>query len=69
MSVDVGARAFLPASRSGAKDAAELEALVGQEIRCKVIQLDTTNEDVVVDRRVVIEEEASRSREQFFQNA
>jgi small subunit ribosomal protein S1 len=68
LSVDVGARAFLPASRSGTKDAAELEALVGQEIRCKVIQLDTANEDVVVDRRVVIEEETARSREEFFQS-
>ncbi|MCW5976450.1 MAG: 30S ribosomal protein S1 [Bryobacteraceae bacterium] len=66
LSVDVGARAFLPASRSGARDAAELEALVGQEIRCKVIQLDTEKEDVVVDRRVVLEEDASAARDRFF---
>ena len=31
-SVDVGVRAFMPASRSGARDAAEMEKLVGQEI-------------------------------------
>ena len=66
LSVDVGVRAFLPASRSGAKDPAELEALVGQEIRCKVIQLDTEKDDVVVDRRVVLEEEAATARESFF---
>ncbi len=30
LSVDVGVRAFMPASRSGAKDAAEMEKLVGQ---------------------------------------
>ena len=29
LSVDVGVRAFMPASRSGTRDAAELEALVG----------------------------------------
>src|SRR5882724_11520727 len=40
LSVDIGTRAFLPASRSGTKDAAELEKLVGQEISCKIIQLD-----------------------------
>jgi small subunit ribosomal protein S1 len=66
LAIDLGARAFLPASRSGARDATELEALVGQEIRCKIIQLDTTNEDVVVDRRIVLEEEAAAARDQFF---
>src|SRR5580700_6938666 len=30
VSVDIGVRAFMPASRSGAKDAAEMEKLVGQ---------------------------------------
>jgi len=66
LSVDVGVRAFLPASRSGARDAAEMEALLGQEIRCKIIQLDTAKEDVVVDRRVVLEEEAAAARERRF---
>jgi small subunit ribosomal protein S1 len=57
LSVDVGVRAFMPASRSGARDLAEMEELVEQEIRCRIIKLDLTNEDVVVDRRIVAEEE------------
>jgi small subunit ribosomal protein S1 len=57
-SVDVGVRAFMPASRSGTRDAAELEALVGQQITCRITKLDTAEEDVVVDRRVVLEEQA-----------
>ena len=64
--VDVGARAFLPASRSGARDIAEMEQLAGQEIRCRITKLDVANEDVVVDRRVVLEEEAAQSREKAF---
>jgi len=64
--VDVGSEAFLPASRSGAKDAAEMEKLVGQEIQCRIIKLDTASEDVVVDRRVILEEEEARAREQKF---
>lgn len=56
--VDVGVRAFMPASRSGTRDAAELEALVGQEITCRITKLDVEDEDVVVDRRVVLEEQA-----------
>jgi len=58
LSVDVGVRAFMPASRSGARDAAELEALVGTEITCRITKLDVADEDVVVDRRVVLEEQS-----------
>jgi small subunit ribosomal protein S1 len=61
--VDVGVRAFMPASRSGVRDAAEMEKLVGQEITCRITKLDTIEEDVVVDRRVLVEEQA-RSAEQ-----
>ncbi len=56
-SVDVGVRAFMPASRSGVREAAEMEKLVGQEIRCRIIKLEATEEDVVVDRRALAEEE------------
>ncbi len=55
LSVDVGVRAFMPASRSGAHDAADMEKLVEQEILCRIIKLDVTEEDVVVDRRAVAE--------------
>ena len=58
LSVDVGVRAFMPASRSGTRDAAELEALVGTEITCRITKLDVADEDVVVDRRVVLEEQS-----------
>ena len=57
LSVDVGVRAFMPASRTGTRDAAEMETLVGEEIRCRITKLDLTTEDVVVDRRAVFEEE------------
>ena len=39
--VDVGVRAFMPASRSGAREQAEMEKLVGQEIECRITKLDT----------------------------
>ena len=65
-SVDVGVRAFMPASRSGVRDAAEMENLVGQEIRCRIIKLDVTDEDVVVDRRVVAEEEERSAQDRLY---
>jgi small subunit ribosomal protein S1 len=57
LTVDVGVRAFMPASRTGARDAAEMTKLVEQEIRCRITKLDEADEDVVVDRRIVAEEE------------
>ena len=65
-SVDVGVRAFMPASRGGVRDAAEMEKLVGQEIRCRIIKLDVTDEDVVVDRRAVAEEEERSAKDKFY---
>jgi small subunit ribosomal protein S1 len=65
-SVDVGVRAFMPASRGGVRDAADMEKLVGQEIRCRIIKLDVTDEDVVVDRRAVAEEEERSAKDKFY---
>ncbi len=65
-SVDVGLRAFMPASRSGTRDAAELEKLVGQEIRCRILKLDVADDDVVVDRRAVLEQEQLATRQQRY---
>jgi small subunit ribosomal protein S1 len=66
LSVDVGVRAFMPASRSGAREAADMERLVGQQIRCRIIKLDVSDEDVVVDRRVIAEEEERSTKERRY---
>jgi small subunit ribosomal protein S1 len=66
LSVDIGIRAFMPASRSGVRDAAEMEKLIEQEIRCRIIKLDATEEDVVVDRRAVAEDEERIAKERRY---
>src|SRR5271165_2089768 len=66
LSVDVGVRAFMPASRSGTHGASELEKLVEQEIRCRIIKLDVEDEDVVVDRRAIAEDEERAGKERRF---
>jgi small subunit ribosomal protein S1 len=66
LSVDVGVRAFMPASRSGTRDAAEMESLVGQEVRCRITKLDIGEEDVVVDRRTIAEEEEREVKERRY---
>jgi small subunit ribosomal protein S1 len=66
LTVDIGVRAFMPASRSGTKDASELEKLVEQEIRCRITKIDVEDEDVVVDRRVIAEDEERAGKERRF---
>jgi small subunit ribosomal protein S1 len=66
LNVDVGVRAFMPASRSGARDAGEMEKLIEQEIRCRIIKLDAADEDVVVDRRAVLEEEEQSAKQRRY---
>lgn len=65
--VDLGVRAFMPASRSGVRETSEMAALVGQEIQCRITKLDVEKEDLVVDRRVVLEEEQARRRQEAFE--
>jgi len=66
LSVDVGVRAFMPASRSGAHDAVEMQKLVEQEIQCRIIKLDAADEDVVVDRRIVAEEQEKAAKQKRY---
>ncbi len=66
LSVDVGVRAFMPASRSGTRDASEMEKLVEQEVRCRIIKLDVAEEDVVVDRRAISEDEERAGKERRY---
>ena len=71
LTVDIGMRAFMPSSRSGTREAAEMEALVGQQIRVRITTLDleggeNNRPDAVVDRRSVLEEEARATSDQRF---
>jgi small subunit ribosomal protein S1 len=66
LSVDIGVRAFMPTSRSGIRDAKEMVKLVDQEILCRIIKLDVADEDVVVDRRVVLEEQERSAKDRRY---
>ena len=65
--VDVGMRAFMPASRSGVRDTADLPKLVGQTIECRITKLDKEAEDLVVDRRVILEEIEKQAKQAAFE--
>ncbi|MGO0122434.1 bifunctional 4-hydroxy-3-methylbut-2-enyl diphosphate reductase/30S ribosomal protein S1 [Desulfothermobacter acidiphilus] len=60
--VDVGVRAFLPASLVDINYVENLSSYLGQKIRAKVIELDRGRKKVVLSRKAVLEEEAERQR-------
>jgi len=65
-----GVHAFLPASRSGIREMAELPTLVGQQIECRITKFDIANlerPDIVVDRRGVLEEQAAAAKQAAFE--
>lgn len=64
--IDVGMRGFLPGSRSGTRNEAEMLALIGQEIECRITKLDKEKEDIVVDRRSVLEERSNVAKGEIF---
>jgi small subunit ribosomal protein S1 len=69
LAVDVGgARGFLPASRSGERDQESLEALIGQEIRFRIAQLDIDDRNVVLDRRSVVDDDRRQQRRQVVED-
>ena len=59
--VSAGERGFMPQSRSGVRDAGEMYKLVGQEVRCRIVR-EPQKKNLVLDRRVVIEEEEEQAR-------
>ncbi|MGQ9497761.1 MAG: bifunctional 4-hydroxy-3-methylbut-2-enyl diphosphate reductase/30S ribosomal protein S1 [Desulfotomaculales bacterium] len=62
--VDVGVRAFLPASQVGRGYVEDLGQYVGQHIRAKVIELNRGRKKVILSRKAVLEEEYTLRRQQ-----
>jgi small subunit ribosomal protein S1 len=64
LAVDVGVRAFLPGSQVDLRQVKNLGSFVGQQIRAKVIKLNRRRGNVVLSRRVVLEEDREEKRKQ-----
>jgi small subunit ribosomal protein S1 len=57
LSVDIGVRAFLPGSQVDVRPVKNLDSLRGQEIQCRVIKLNRKRGNIVLSRKLVLEEE------------
>ena len=62
LTVDIGIRTFLPGSHADLRPHFNLDALLGQEIPCKVIKLNRKRSNAVVSRRLALEEEQKERR-------
>ncbi len=60
--VDIGLRGFLPASLVESHRVRELQHYVGQEIECKIIEMDKNRNNVVLSRRALLEATAVERR-------
>jgi small subunit ribosomal protein S1 len=63
--LDLGVRGFLPASLVDIRRVQDLDEYLGQELRCKVIELNRSRNNVVLSRRAVLEEERKDQRQRI----
>ena len=61
--LDLGVRGFLPASLVDIRRVQDLDEFLSQELRCKVIELNRSRNNVVLSRRAVLEDERKEMRQ------
>jgi small subunit ribosomal protein S1 len=61
--VDIGMRAFLPGSQIDVRPVRNVDALLNQQISCKIIKVNRKRGNIVVSRKLVLEDEG-RHRKQ-----
>jgi small subunit ribosomal protein S1 len=63
--VDVGIPIFLPASQIDIKPPGEIAEYIGSEVTCKILKIDEIQQNIIVSRRKLIEEERSKQKLEF----
>ena len=61
--LDLGVRGFLPASLVDIRRVQDLEEFTGKELRCKVIELNRSRNNVVLSRRAVLKDQRKEMRQ------
>src|SRR5262245_60763057 len=59
LSVDIGVKAFLPGSQLDVRPVKNLDSFRGQTIECKIIKINRRRGNIVLSRKVVLEERNS----------
>ncbi len=63
--VDVGIPIFLPASQIDVKPPGEIAEYIGKEVTCKILKIDEVQQNIIVSRRKLIEEERNKQKREF----
>jgi small subunit ribosomal protein S1 len=62
LSVDVGIKAFMPGSQADPRPLHNLDSLIGQDIPVKIIKLNRRRGNVVVSRKLAVEQEVNERK-------
>lgn len=65
LAVDIGLKAFLPGSQIDLRPIRNLDKLIGQKFRMKIIKLNRRRGNIVLSRRAILEEEKGESRREL----
>jgi small subunit ribosomal protein S1 len=66
--VDIGASAFLPISQVDVKPVKNAASFIGRHLKFKVLKVNQRKSNVIISRRVLVEEERERRRQEFWTN-
>lgn len=67
-SVDIGVNAFLPISQVDIKPVKNASSFVGRHLRFKIIKVNQRKGNVIVSRRIFLEEEKEKKKSEFWKN-
>ena len=67
LSVDIGVRAFLPGSQADLRPVKNLDGFRGMRVECKVIKINKRRGNIVLSRRIVLEEQLNQRRQAVLQ--
>ena len=62
LAVDVGIQAFMPASQADPRPPHNLDSIIGQDVPVKIIKLNRRRGNVVVSRRLALEDEINQRK-------
>jgi small subunit ribosomal protein S1 len=68
LAVDVGVKAFMPGSQADPRPSHNLDSLIGQDIPVKIIKLNRRRGNVVVSRKLAVEEELAVRKNETLQH-
>jgi len=62
----IGVEAFLPSSQIEFKSQAEIDSAIGNEVGVKIVKINMMRKNIVVSRRLAVEEEQTKARKIIF---